>query len=90
MQDWSLVTIDLQVVVNTYFILLMDFEFWKLKGIPKAKGGPKIDENEENDWVEFLDKHITCASSDETKYPEMSNVVKKVQTHDHATTCRKK
>ena len=26
-QDRSLVTIDLQVVVNTYFILLMDFEF---------------------------------------------------------------
>ena len=33
---------------------------------------------------------MACALPDETKYPEMSNLVKKVQTHHHATTCRKK
>ena len=33
---------------------------------------PKIDENEDNEVVEFTDKYITCALSDETKYPEMS------------------
>ena len=41
-------------------------------------------------FIEFLDKYITCALPDETKYPEMSNLVKKVQTHHHTTTCRKK
>ena len=34
--------------------------------------------------------YITCAFPDETKYPEMSKLVKKVQTHHHTTTCRKK
>ena len=33
---------------------------------------PKIDENEDNEVVEFTDKYIKCALSDETKYPEMS------------------
>ena len=51
---------------------------------------PKIDENEDSEIIEFIDKYITCALPDETKYPEMSNLVKKVQTHHHATTCRKK
>ena len=31
-----------------------------------------------------------CALPDEAKYPEMSNLVKKVQTHHHTTTSRKK
>ena len=51
---------------------------------------PKIDENEDSELVEFIDKHFTCTLPDETKYPEMSNLVKKVQTHHHTTTCGKK
>ena len=51
---------------------------------------PKIDENEDSEVVEFIDKYITCALPDATKYPEMSNLVKKVQTHHHTATCRKK
>ena len=31
-----------------------------------------------------------CFTLDATKYPEMSNLAKKVQTHHHTTTCRKK
>ena len=31
-----------------------------------------------------------CFTLDVTKYPEMSNLAKKVQTHHHTTTCRKK
>ena len=49
---------------------------------------PKIDENEDSEAVEFIDKYITCALPDATKYPEMSNMVKKVQTV--TTTCREK
>ena len=48
----------------------------------------KIDEND-SEVVEFID-YITCALPDETKYPEISNLVKKVQTHHNATTFRKK
>ena len=51
---------------------------------------PEIDENEDSKVVEFIDKFITCALPDETKYPEMSNLVKRVQTHHHTTTCGKK
>ena len=51
---------------------------------------PKIDENEDSEVVEFIDKDITCALPDATKYPEMSNLVKKVQTHHHTTACRTK
>ena len=39
---------------------------------------------------EFIDKYIVCALPDATKYPEISNLVKKVQTHHHTTTCTKK
>ena len=51
---------------------------------------PKIDENNDSDVIEFIDKYITCALPDEEKYPEMNKLVRKVQTQYHATTCRKK
>ena len=46
----------------------------------------KIDENEDSEVVEFIDTYITCALPDETKYPEISNLVKKVQTQHHTNT----
>ena len=51
---------------------------------------PKVDENEDSEVVEVIDKYITCALPDATRYPEMSNLEKKVQTHHHTATCRKK
>ena len=41
----------------------------------------KVDENQNIDVVEFIDKYITCALPDNTEYPEMRNLVKKVKTH---------
>ena len=40
----------------------------------------------DSDAVEFIDKYITYVTPDETEYPEMSNLVKKVQIHYHRTT----
>ena len=37
---------------------------------------PKIDATEGSEVVGFTDKYITCALPIETKYPEMSNLVK--------------
>ena len=37
---------------------------------------PKIDENEDNQVVEFIEKYITCALSGGTKCPKMSNLKK--------------
>ena len=50
----------------------------------------KVDKNDDNEVVKFIDKYITCALLDEAKYYEMSNLAKKAQSHYHATTCRKK
>ena len=51
---------------------------------------PKGDQNENSVVVEFMDKYITFTLPDETKYPKISNLVKRAQTHRHTTTCRKK
>ena len=51
---------------------------------------PKIDENEDSEVVEFINKYITCALPDETGYPEICNLVRIVQIHHHTTTCTKK
>ena len=51
---------------------------------------PKNDENEDSEVVEFIDKYVTCALPDATNYPERSKLIKKVQTHHHKITCRKK
>ena len=51
---------------------------------------PKIDENEGSEVDKFIDKYITCALPDKTKYPEISNLLKKVKTYHHTTTCTKK
>ena len=51
---------------------------------------PKIDENEDSEIVEFINKYITRSLPNEKKYPERSNLVKKLQTHHRTTTCRKK
>ena len=50
----------------------------------------KIDENNDSEVKEFIDKYILCALSDEEKYSEMNKLVRKVQIHHHTTTCRKK
>lgn len=40
----------------------------------------KIDENEDSEIGGFIDKCITCALPDETKYVEIRNLVKKVKS----------
>ena len=50
----------------------------------------KIDESSNREVIEFIDKYVTCALLDEEKYPEMNKLMRKVQTHHHTTTCRKK
>lgn len=40
----------------------------------------KIDENEDNEVGGFIDKCITCALPDETKYVEIRNLIKRLQS----------
>ena len=51
---------------------------------------PKIDENEDNAVTDFIDKYVTCSLPDADQRPVLHALVKKVQTHHHTTTCRKK
>lgn len=51
---------------------------------------PKIDETEDSEVVEFIDKYLICALPAVTKYSEMSSLVKKAQTCHHMAACRKK
>ena len=51
---------------------------------------PKIEEYEYSEVAEFTDKSIICSLPDETKYPAIRKLVKKLKTHYHATTCKKK
>lgn len=53
-------------------------------------GAPKNGENKDSEVVEFKNKYITCALPDETEYPEINNLVKKVQANHHTPTYRKK
>ena len=49
----------------------------------------KIDESEDSEVIKFIDKYVRCAVPHETKYPEISNLVRKVQNHHHTATCIK-
>ena len=53
-------------------------------------GAPKIDENDDSEVTEFIDKYITCALPNNDSYPELTKLVNTVQTHKHTFTCRKK
>ena len=45
---------------------------------------PEIDENEDSEVVQFTDQQITHALTDQTNYLEISNLVNKLQTQNHA------
>ena len=51
---------------------------------------PKIDENNDSEVIEFIDKYISWPYLMRKHNPEMNKLVRKVQTHHHTTTCRKK
>ena len=53
-------------------------------------GAPKIDVDEDNKVIEFIDKYITCSLPDKEKDAELNTLVKTVQTHHHTPTCEKK
>ena len=57
------------------------------------KGAPIIDEDDDsndNEVVDFVDKYITCSLPDEGFFPDLYELVKKLQTHRHKNTCKKK
>ena len=79
-----------QFAAYTFFLTFSAAEFhWaKIIQVVACQYGQEL--TEDSEVVEFIDKSIICVLPDETKYPEISNLLKKVQTHHHTTTCRKK
>ena len=58
------------------------------------KDAPRIDDEDmpctDEEVTEFIDKHITCALPDSEEHPDFFSLIKKVQTHHHTQTCKKK
>ena len=57
------------------------------------KDAPKIDEDDDSnddEVVDFIDKYITCSLPDKDSFPDLYELVKKLQTHRHKATCKKK
>ena len=44
---------------------------------------PKIDESQDSEVVELIDKYITCALPDETKYPQLSKEITDPPSYNH-------
>ena len=55
-----------------------------------VKDAPKLDENSDDEVVEFIDKFITCSLPDEDTEPELHELVTSRLSHKHTFTCRKK
>ena len=49
----------------------------------------KIDIDEDEVVIEFIDKYITCSIPDENIHPVLNQLVKSVQTLKHRKTCEK-
>lgn len=49
-----------------------------------AVEAPEIDENEDSEVIQFINRHVTHALTDDTRHPEISNLVNKLQTQNHA------
>ena len=55
-----------------------------------VKDAPKVDEDSDEVVINYIDKYVTVAFPDKTKYSEFHDLVKRVQTHHHTQTCSKK
>lgn len=51
---------------------------------------PKLDENSDNEVVDFIDEFITCSLPDENTEPELHKLVTSRLFHKHTFKCRKK
>ena len=54
-----------------------------------VKDAPKIDENDDSEIIEFIDKYCTVALPNKDSHPILYKLVSTVETHKHTFTCRK-
>ena len=58
-----------------------------------VEGAPKLDPDDcsnDEEVIKLVDSTISTALPDKEKYPDFHALVKKVQTHHHTQTCKKK
>ena len=55
-----------------------------------VENAPKLDIDNDDVVVKFIDKYITCSIPDSNSRQELFQLVNKVQKHHHTFTCRKK
>ena len=50
---------------------------------------PKLTAETKHDYVEYIDKHVQAFLPSQTDDPELHELVKTYQKHNHSKTCRK-
>ena len=75
-----------------YDAIRIEFQF---RGSPHAhcfiwiKECPILNEENIEDFIRFIDKHVSAVLPDPVTCPVLHNLVKTYQTHTHSKTCRK-
>ena len=50
---------------------------------------PKLTAETKHDYVEYINKHVQAFLSSQTDDPELHELIKTYQKHNHSKTCRK-
>ena len=53
-----------------------------------VKDASKLDENPDDEIIDFVDKHISCKIPDVKEDKELHELVTTLQTHRHSQTCK--
>ena len=76
----------------TYYALCVEFQ---MRGSPHlhaliwTSDCPKIASETKDSYVEFIDRHVQANLPDEHEEPELHQLVKMYQKHNHSKTCKK-
>ena len=75
-----------------YYALRIEFQ---MRGSPHlhaliwTSDCPKLSDNTKQAYIDYVDQHVQAYLPDQTKDPELYDLVKKYQTHSHSKSCRK-
>ena len=75
-----------------YYALRIEFQ---MRGSPHlhaliwTSDCPKLSDNTKQAYIDYVDQHVQAYVPDQTKDPELYDLVKKYQTHSHSKSCRK-
>lgn len=75
-----------------YYALRIEFQ---MRGSPHlhaliwTSDCPKLNKDSKQQYIEYVDRHVQAYLPDENEDPQLHELVKKYQKHNHSKTCRK-